>query len=138
MLIWNDQFATGSPEIDSQHRQLIQHLNDFEGLLDRTNPTVGDITLIIKFLAFLEDYVDKHFGFEEQCMESFRCPAGQQNREAHERFRQLFVQHKEHTKHGGFRHDLLVALNRAMQAWVQDHILRVDTQLKPCLARKSA
>lgn len=138
MLLWEEKFATGSPTIDEQHRQLIEHLNQFEGLVLKTNPTAADVTLIIHFLDFLENYVDKHFSFEEQCMESYRCPAHQKNREAHQNFLQLFQQHKRQAQKGGFRLELLVELSRATNHWIQDHILRVDVELKPCLAKAAA
>jgi hemerythrin len=138
MLIWNEQFATGSRTIDEQHRELIRHCNEFESLLTRTNPTRQDIAVIIGFLEFLEGYVERHFRYEEQCMDSVRCPAHHKNREAHAHFKQMFSQHKQHAEKEGFRLELLVELNRVIHAWIQDHILRVDTELKPCLARPGA
>ncbi len=138
MLTWTEQFATGSPMIDGQHRDLIRHCNEFERLLDHTNPSLQDVAVIIDFLSFLEDYVDGHFRYEEQCMESYRCPAHQKNLEAHAYFKQLFQQHKDHARKAGFRLELLVELNRVIHAWIQDHILHVDTGLKPCLASRAA
>ena len=138
MLTWTEQFATGSPMIDAQHRELIRHCNEFERLLDHTNPSLQDITVIIDFLSFLEGYVDRHFHYEEQCMASVRCPAHQQNREAHAQFKQVFQQHRQHVHKDGFRLELLVELNRVIHAWIQDHILQVDTGLNPCLARPAA
>jgi len=135
MLLWDDKFATGSPTIDEQHRQLIRHLNQFEGLLVQTNPTVQEIAFIIQFLEFLENYVADHFSFEEKCMESYRCPAHAKNVEAHAHFKQLFQRFKTHTQKDGFRLAMLVELNQTINAWVQDHILRVDTQLKPCITQ---
>ena len=133
MLLWSEQFSTGSPVIDEQHRQLIRYLNQFEGLLVQTNPTSTDITAIIQFLDFLEDYIDSHFKYEEQCMESHRCPAHQKNRQAHQGFKQMFQSFKLKTKKQGFRLEMLVELNQTINVWVQEHILRVDTELKPCL-----
>ena len=133
MLLWSEQFSTGSETIDEQHRQLIRHLNQFEGLLVQTNPTSKDITSIIQFLDFLEDYVDSHFSYEEQCMESYRCPAHKKNQQAHQNFKQMFQRLKAHSKKEGFRLEMLVELNQNINAWVQDHILRVDTELKPCV-----
>jgi hemerythrin len=138
MLTWNEQFATGSPTIDEQHRELIRQCNEFESLLGHTNPTTHDIAVVIEFLDFLEGYVSRHFSYEEQCMASARCPAHQKNREAHAHFKQMFQQHKEHAQKEGFRLELLVELNNAIHAWIKDHILRVDTELKPCLARPAA
>ena len=135
MLLWDEKFATGSPTIDEQHRQLIRHLNQFESLLVQTNPTGKDVAFIIKFLDFLEDYVDSHFSYEEKCMESYRCPAHQKNQQAHQNFRQMFQRFKKTIHKEGFRTEMLVELNQTINVWIQDHILRVDTQLKPCLER---
>jgi len=135
MLLWSEQFSTGSAAIDDQHRHLIQHLNHFEGLLVQTNPTTEDIASIVQFLGFLEDYIDSHFSYEEQCMEQHRCPAHQKNRLAHEHFKELFHLFKNRAQKEGFRIAMLVDLNQTINAWVQDHILRVDTQLKPCVGR---
>ncbi len=138
MLLWTEQFATGAPDIDEQHRQMIRHLNKFEGLLVQTNPTTLDVAAIIGFLDFLENYVDSHFSYEEKCMESHRCPAHQKNQEAHQNFRQMFQRFKKSIHKEGFRLEMLTELNQTINVWIQDHILRVDTQLKPCLARLPA
>ena len=138
MLLWTEQFTTGSPTIDEQHRELIRQLNQFEGLLVQTNPTTKEIAGIIQFLEFLEKYVDFHFSYEEKCMESYRCPAHQKNSQAHQNFKQLFQRFKSHAQHEGFRLQMLVELNQSINVWIQDHILRVDTELKPCLAKSAA
>lgn len=135
MLIWTEQFATGFPEIDEQHRQLIRHVNQLEGMLVKTNPTVKDVADIQNFLDFLEDYIRTHFEFEEQCMECNRCPAHEKNCQAHERFREMFARFKEKSRKRGFRLELLVELNQTINTWIQDHILRIDTQLKPLAAK---
>jgi len=137
MLLWTEQFATGSPSIDEQHRQLIRHLNHFEGLLVETNPTPENLSDIARFLEFLEGYVDAHFSFEEQCMESHRCPAHQKNLQAHQNFKKLFHTFKLRAQKEGFRLTMLVELNQTINAWIQDHILRVDTELKPCLGARA-
>lgn len=133
MLIWSEEFATGSPTIDEQHRQLIKHVNQFDTMLNKTNPTRSDIEFIIQFLDFLDGYMDSHFSYEEQCMENFRCPAHHKNIQAHENFRQVFRRYKDDTAREGFRLGPLAHLSETMRIWIQDHILRIDTELKPCL-----
>ncbi len=137
MLIWTERFATGFPEIDEQHRQLIRHVNQLEAMLVKTNPTVEDVQFIAKFLDFLQDYINSHFGFEEKCMACHRCSVHEKNLEAHENFRQMFQRFKAKSRKEGFRMELLIDLNQTINAWIQDHILRIDIQLKP-LAGKAA
>jgi hemerythrin len=134
MLIWTEKFATGFPEIDEQHRRLIRHVNQLEAMLLKTNPTVEDVQFIGIFLDFLEDYIHSHFSFEEKCMACHRCSAHEKNLAAHENFRQMFQRFKAKASKEGFRMELLIDLNQTINVWIQDHILRIDTQLKPLAA----
>ncbi len=131
MIIWSEQFATGFPEIDEQHRRLIHHVNQLEGMLIQTNPTAADVAAIQTFLDFIEDYIRFHFEHEEQCMQCHRCPAHEQNCQAHENFREIFKRFKDKSRHQGFRMELLMELNQTINNWIQEHILRIDLQLKP-------
>ena len=136
MLIWNEQYASGSPVIDQQHRQLFHHLNQLEGLLVQTNPTYKDVVTIIELLDFLEQYIDTHFSYEEQCMESYRCPAHEKNRKAHQEFKETFNRFKILAKKEGFRLQMLLDLNQTINTWIQDHILSVDTELNHCISHQ--
>ena len=66
-------------------------------------------------------------------MERYRCPAHAVNKEAHESFKAFFNQFKEDTRHKGFRPDTVRTLHQTMSLWIEEHILQVDVQLKPCL-----
>lgn len=133
MLIWTEEYATGSPTIDEQHRQLILRVNELGALLTKTNQSRKDVEFIVQFLDFLEDYLDSHFSYEEQCMENYRCPVHGKNKQAHERFKEMYCRCKDSLNHEGFRVKLLAELHESMSAWIMDHILRIDTLLKPCL-----
>jgi len=135
MLIWTEQFATGSPTIDDQHRQLIQYVNRLEAMLVENNPSREHYETMLKFLTFLEDYVETHFTFEEQCMESYRCPSHRKNCQAHDQFRKMFARFRERFNHEGMRMELLKELNHTINTWIEGHILAIDTTLKPCMKR---
>ena len=132
MLPWNERFATGLPAIDSQHRMLINNINHLEGMLTSTNPNREECEFLVHLVQFLENYAETHFRVEEQCMERYRCPAHQKNREAHEQFRHFFHQFKQRCQTEGFRVDLLKSLHTAISQWIQNHILEVDIQLRHC------
>jgi hemerythrin len=133
MLLWNEQFATGQATIDGQHQKLFDSINRLEGLVGKTNPTFQDCGFIISLLDYLEDYVVKHFEFEEQCMESYRCPAHRQNREAHQQFIVVFRRLRKQFQFEGFRPEILKQLHEFMEDWIQRHVMQIDVQLKPCL-----
>lgn len=132
MLIWNKQFETGVPEIDAQHRQLIQHVNRLEAMLVQTNFSKAEVEFLVGFVTFLEDYVESHFRYEEDCMVRFRCPAHQKNQQAHEHFRGLFRRFRERIGKEGLRMELILELNQTIQGWIEGHILAVDTGLRGC------
>ena len=133
MILWNEQFETGSRTIDRQHRTLINNVNQLGEILASTNPTLKECNFLIQLVSFLEAYAENHFKFEENCMERYRCPAHQQNQEAHNQFRAFFHRFKERQRAEGFRPELLKDLHQMASAWIENHILRVDTQLRPCI-----
>jgi hemerythrin len=133
MIIWNAQFKTGSDTIDQQHQILIHNINHLECMLGETSPTKETWAFLINLLDFLECYTRQHFRFEEGCMEQHRCPVHAANKQAHETFLAFFKQFKEDTRRNGIRPDAIRTLHQTISQWIQEHILRVDTQLKPCL-----
>jgi hemerythrin-like metal-binding protein len=134
MLIWSEKFAIGHPTIDEQHRTLFDNINRLEGLLLQTNPSLEEVDFMLALVAFLETYVTDHFQLEEQCMESYRCPVHQQNKAAHKRFAAFFHRFRERCQAEGFRPELLNLLHQSVHDWIEQHIMRIDVQLKPCLA----
>ena len=133
MVLWNEQFLVGSDKLDQQHLMLINNINHLEGMLAITNPNREECEFVIHLVNFLESYADTHFEFEEQCMERYRCPVHKQNQQAHEQFRAFFQHFKERYKAEGFRHELILSLHKTISQWIEQHILHVDTQLKPCI-----
>ena len=59
---FTENLATGNEMIDSQHKELIQKIND---LLDSCEKS-SDKVVAIKTLDFLSDYTEYHFNAEEQ------------------------------------------------------------------------
>lgn len=133
MIIWDEQFATGSDALDQQHRVLINNLNLLESMLTETNPTREQGEFLIHLVDFLESYAHTHFSFEEQCMEKYRCPAHARNKQEHEQFLKFLREFKERCRAEGLRVDVLQGLYQRLGSWVEGHILTVDTRLKPCI-----
>ena len=71
MLTWTEQFATGSPLVDTQHRMLIEKINLLEQMLNGPPPAKAACDELLNFLG---SYVGTHFKFEEQCMEQGELP----------------------------------------------------------------
>ena len=135
MVQWTEQFVTGSDTLDQQHRMLIANINHLETLLTSLNPTREEGEFLVHLVDFLRAYAQSHFRFEEQCMEQYRCPAHAENKLAHEQFLKFFSEFEQRSRAEGFRPDILRNLHLKLSSWIQDHVLRVDTQLRPCIKR---
>jgi hemerythrin-like metal-binding protein len=133
MLQWTEQIAVGHDVIDTQHRMLIDYINQLEGVKRTTNPNRKQCEFIITLVNFLESYVDAHFQMEEKCMESYKCPAHETNKSAHREFKAFFRHFKERYAAEGFRVEVLEQLHQSASSWIVEHIMTVDMQLKPCL-----
>jgi len=138
MILWTEKFATGSPILDQQHRVLIDTINDLGGHLTNPNFKLEELALLINQVDYIADYADMHFKGEEQCMERFHCPAHAQNQQAHAQFCDVIHEYKSGFEKHGFKLELLKALHEYMERWIQDHILQIDTQLRPCMEASSS
>jgi hemerythrin len=130
MIVWTRQFETGYLPIDLQHRMLIDNINHLEAQLTNHNPTREECEFLMHLVDFLQTYANAHFEMEEQCMECKRCPGQDQNRQAHESYRIIFRNYQKRSKSEGFNPKLIRELHEAASLWVQQHILKIDIQLR--------
>jgi hemerythrin len=137
MLKWSEKLETGHLLIDAQHRMLISYINRLEVFAQNTNPSREEVELFMRLLEFLETYTLTHFKEEEDCMYRFRCPAHRENKQAHREFLDFFREFKLRIASDGYHSGLVKELHESCSLWIQRHILRIDTELKPCLNRPS-
>lgn len=133
MILWTKEFETGSAVLDQQHQQLIDHINLLEELLYTTNLTMEEAEFTVNLVDYLDAYAKIHFDGEEKCMESYRCPAHVQNQQEHERFREFIRNYNRLFVSEGFQVAQLRKLHEMMRTWITNHILKIDTQLRPCI-----
>lgn len=132
MITWSPQFESGDELVDTQHQVLIDKLNELEMLLEGPLPSKQACD---QLLGFLGDHVAGHFSYEEDCMHRARCPAHARNKHAHKAFLDIFAHFKARYEQEGPSRELLRALQVAASQWTETHILTLDVQLRPCLAR---
>lgn len=91
MLSWRDIFSVGEPEIDREHKEIL----DFINLLDEIS---YDKKINYKIVEMLEDFKDKmiaHFNYEEVYMEKIEFPKLERHMEEH----QLMLEEIDRLKH---------------------------------------
>lgn len=138
MLQWREEFETGHSLIDSQHRMLISHINRLGGLAQAAKAVKDERESLSRFVDFMETYILTHFSEEEECMFRHKCPVHQENIRAHREFVDWFRKFKSRLNTEGYRPEALKELHESCKAWIQQHILRIDVQLKPCLGQAGA
>ena len=138
MITWTKKFETGSAELDQQHRLLIDNINLLKDLLDNPKLSRQETEFAVILVDYLEAYANIHFTCEEQCMEAYRCPVHALNQQEHQRFRAFIHDYKRLCETEGFKVELLRNLHKVMRTWIMEHILKIDTQLKPCIQKQQA
>jgi hemerythrin len=133
MILWSKDFETGSAKLDTQHRLLIDNINLLEHQLHSTNPTMEELTFAVQLVDYLESYANIHFNCEEKCMQNLQCPAHAVNSQEHERFRGFIGNYKKMCEAEGLNVSLLRTLHKRIRAWIEEHILKIDTRLRPCI-----
>lgn len=125
---WKDSYSTGVIEIDEQHKKLFDYINTFERNIRKdANPET-----IKELLEFLKNYTITHFGFEEDCMEKYKCPVAERNKEAHRRFLMAFDMLQRRFNEEGAEEMLLRQIHTTAENWLINHIGDIDTHLRTC------
>ncbi len=130
MLLWDDSLATGVPEIDVQHRELLQHFNDFTEALVQGRGRVETGQM----LDYLQFYAQWHFEREEKCMEAYRCPVAAANKTAHQQFLTRFSQLYEQYQASDVDFQVVAQTFWDLQKWFIQHIRGVDYHLNTCVS----
>ena len=129
MITWDDSMETGVRKINLQHQKLINKYNELYEAVStgRGRAVIGDI------LDFLQFYVVWHFGEEEECMESYRCPVAQANKHAHDQFVARFDQFYTDWQVASLNADEVQDACNELGNWIENHLRRIDSQLSSCV-----
>jgi hemerythrin len=126
---WTEDYATGSKEVDEQHKMLFHMSDQFRDTLEGG---FGEKTYDL-FIDFLSNYAKAHFSYEEDCMLAHLCPVADQNKKEHCGFSALVDAEAKRFHRDGFNRQMAFALVGAIDRWLDSHIRRVDVQLRSVL-----
>ena len=132
LVTWNDSFSVGIPEIDRQHKQLIEQLNTLIDALD-ANQSLDKIQTIVQFI---ERYATQHFRYEEDRLHCSQCPVVQDA--AHRQFTQTLQEVKDELEQKGTGPSLTTKVKEHLLDWLIHHIKQIDNQIQPHLSETSS
>jgi hemerythrin len=118
-ITWDSSFETGIPEIDAQHRHLVEIINTLSDDIGHATKNALAATIVQ-----LKEYAQYHFRTEEGIMEQSGYKELEEHRDEHERFvdQILLFDLDIILATEGLAWDMLYFL----RGWLTNHILQVD------------
>lgn len=126
MIRWQKKYETGVKEIDHQHQWLFRFVNSLEEELKQDAQAV-DVEETLKMLA---GYAQTHFHYEEDCMHQWKCPFAENNKCAHKQFIEAYENFMERYEREGHSLELAWKIHNMVETWIDNHIGKIDSQLK--------
>jgi hemerythrin len=122
---WNNSLATGSDEIDLQHKELFKRVDGLLAAVVRGT----DREETSKIVQYLTDYVVFHFGNEEDYMARYAYSSASAHKAQHDQFVKNFLKLKERLATEGINAQLADDTRQLVVDWLISHIKYSDRAL---------
>lgn len=116
---WDERYETGYPEIDADHRQLVDSINRLFEAMDNGTPLE-----VYGHLRVVHLYVTGHFAREEALIDQVGYPDALAHKAMHESFAARYVNFMDRDPKV-----LLVKMSVFLHDWLHHHILVEDKKL---------
>jgi hemerythrin len=117
-IIWDSKLDTGIEVIDSQHRRIVDYINDLEIAKMR-----NDKRMVTDVIEQLIDYTQSHFGFEEEMLQE----SGYKFLKPHKKVHELFIKRvTEFTMRAAKGEEIADELHSMLSKWLLNHIANED------------
>ncbi len=124
-LEWTRDLDTGIEVIDTQHRQIVDYINQLHDVRATRNRRV-----IGKIIEDTVEYTVSHFGFEEALIEDAGYPFARPHKRVHELFVKRVSEYKARFNDG---EDIAEELHGLLSRWLFSHILNDDAAYVPAV-----
>ena len=120
---FDDSLVTGNEMIDSQHKVLIEKINDLVASCEQKRDKLS----AVRMLNYLADYTEFHFQAEEKLQEEIGYPGLAEHKKKHEELRQTVEDlHQMLEEEGGPSDAFVDQLNKKVIEWLYYHIKGFD------------
>ena len=120
---WFDDYNIGVAEIDSQHRQIVDYINELHEATMK-----HDQDLLLHAIGALVDYTISHFSFEEELMEKGDYPDIENHKKTHRVF-EAHIQDYQNRAEAG--EDVSHQIMSEVSKWLLKHIQKTDREYVP-------
>ena len=120
---FTDDLVTGNTLIDSQHKELIDKINDLlKSCEERSNQSGA-----ARMLNYLADYTEFHFSEEEKLQAEIEYPGMEKHKEEHEKLRRVVKELYEMLEEEeGPSEAFVEQANKNVIQWLYSHIKGFD------------
>ena len=137
LITWNDDLALNISEIDDQHKQLVNIINElFDAMM------IGrGYDIIDEILNKLVEYSDCHFATEEKYFDQFQFSESEKHKEEHRYYVEQVNELKKAFDEGkkvreGSDDVLSIDLWKLLDSWLTDHLMKSDKEYAPLFIKK--
>lgn len=121
-VLWNESYSVGISRIDTQHKKLIDILNElYESFVDQT--TGQKLEHIIEEL---NDYANYHFKTEEELFDEYAYPDTEKHVKEHQEFLNKITKFSDDLKAN--KKILTFQLMNFLRNWLLNHICGSDQE----------
>ena len=122
LISWNDTFSVGISEMDTQHKRLVDMINQ---LYEAMSGGKGD-NVLADILNGLVTYTRTHFAAEEKLMQKYGFPGFAQHKKLHDELTQKVTELNDKVRNGKMVPS--VSLGSFLKDWLTRHIQQEDMQ----------
>jgi hemerythrin len=130
-LQWSPSLAVGVPEIDAQHQELFRRAERFITALRG-----GDRAEVSSLVRYLSEYVAEHFSAEERFMHEIGFPGLDEQREAHQFFRDDLAAMLADFERKGATPLVALSIHNWLSDWLRRHVGGLDVEIGRFVAAK--
>lgn len=124
-VLWNNNLATGSDEIDLQHKELFKRVDGLLGAFEKDSAKDE----VAKIVQYLTQYVVLHFGNEESYMAKYTYSSASAHKAQHKQFVKNFLKLKDRLLLEGINPQLADETKELCVDWLINHIKYSDRAL---------
>ena len=122
MIVWSDQFSVGVPQMDAQHRRMIDLINTLHSGADAGSASQA--------ISGMFDYASQHFASEEELLRR----VGYSELHTQQREHRAFLSKAdEFSKANLNTPEMCAQIADFLRSWMLHHILEEDMKYKRCI-----
>lgn len=123
LIDWKDSFKVGVPEVDHEHRELIEMINDLHEVMQKG----AGHDKVLESLGEIYAQIAAHFALEEKMMRKSHYPALLEHKQDHETLLDDLREIMDEVEDDGEFNEAQLSID--LERWFSDHFRTHDAKL---------